>query len=169
MSELEKRVREKYVKITKSLIEKGLTVSTMESCTAGQVISLITDTEGSSGAVKGAFVTYSNEAKIMQGVPADTISKFGVYSEETACAMAQACRKTYAADIGIGITGSLSNVDPANNDSIPGQVHFAIETPDGTKACTHSVPCDGGRYESKLYIADLVADKLLTETLQNIQ
>ena len=64
----EKKVREEYRILTKSLISRKLTITTMESCTAGQIASLITDTEGSSEILKGAFVTYSNEAKIMMGV-----------------------------------------------------------------------------------------------------
>ena len=75
---------------------------------------LITDTEGSSAVLKGAFVTYCNEAKIMQGVPAEIIDRYTVYSNETAGAMAQACRKAYNANIGIGVTGTMGNVDPAN-------------------------------------------------------
>ena len=68
-------VRKKYEVLTNSLIRRKLTITTMESCTAGQVVSLITDTEGSSAVLKGAFVTYSNEAKIMQGVPEKIIEK----------------------------------------------------------------------------------------------
>ena len=100
----------------------------MESATSGQIASLITDTEGSSAVLKGAFVTYCNEAKIMQGVPAEIIDKYTVYSKETAGAMAKACRKAYNANIGIGVTGTMGNVDPANpNVSVPGQVYFAID------------------------------------------
>ena len=41
--------------------------------------------------------------------------------------MAQACSKTYNADIGIGVTGSMGNVDPANAAaSVPGQVWVAF-------------------------------------------
>ena len=65
--------------------------------------------------MKGAFVTYSNEAKIKQGVPADIISTFGVYSPETAAAMARVCRDAYAADFAIGITGTFGNIDPGQN------------------------------------------------------
>ncbi|MGN0960180.1 MAG: CinA family protein, partial [Coriobacteriales bacterium] len=51
-----------YRQLTLLLIERGLSASTMESCTGGLIASLITDTEGSSAVLKGAFVTYSNEA-----------------------------------------------------------------------------------------------------------
>ena len=66
-------VREKYRRLTAGLIENKLQVTTMESCTSGQVASLLTDTEGSSAVVKGAFITYSNEARIRQGVPVQLI------------------------------------------------------------------------------------------------
>ena len=84
----ENEIRERYRLLTKKLIEKKLTITTMESATGGQIASLITDTEGSSSVLKGAFVTYCNEAKIMQGVPAETIKRYSVYSKETASAMA---------------------------------------------------------------------------------
>lgn len=85
----ESDIRNDYRRLTKLLIERGMTISTMESATSGQIVSLITDTEGSSAVLKGAFVTYCNEAKIMQGVPAEILDKYTVYSKETAEAMAK--------------------------------------------------------------------------------
>ena len=63
----ESDIRKDYHNLTKLLIEKNMTITTMESATSGQIASLITDTEGSSAILKGAFITYCNEAKIMQG------------------------------------------------------------------------------------------------------
>ena len=95
----EASVREKYAKLTRCLIETSTTITTMESCTCGQVASLITDIEGASAILAGADITYSNAAKIRRGVPAEIIDTFGVYSPETAGAMAEACRATFGADI----------------------------------------------------------------------
>ncbi|MCR5674660.1 MAG: CinA family protein [Lachnospiraceae bacterium] len=156
----EKSVRDKYERLTGLLIERKLTITTMESCTAGQIISLITDTEGSSAVVKGAFVTYCNEAKLRQGVPAAVIKRYGVYSEETARAMADACRGAYRADIGIGITGTFGNTDLDNRDSIPGEVYFAVSTAHGTQSSHCSVPAQPSRSAYKLYMADVVVSKL---------
>ena len=113
----EKDIREDNRSLTKLLIQKNMTISTMESATAGQIVSLITDTEGASAIIKGAFVTYCNEAKIMQGVPSEVIDKYTVYSKETAIAMAEACSKAYKSDIGIGVTGTMGNVDPFNKEA----------------------------------------------------
>ena len=156
----EQAVRRKYERLTKELIKRELTITTMESCTAGQIASLITDTEGSSAVLPGAFVTYSNQAKIRQGVPADTIETYGVYSMETAHAMALACRQAYQTKIGIGITGSFGNVDPNNPDSIPGEVFFAIHTEKEVRGEHCTIPVQPSRLAYKLYIADIIADYL---------
>lgn len=160
-ADFEQNVRKKYQTITKTLIDKKVSITTMESITSGQIASLLTDTEGASAILKGAFVTYSNEAKIKQGVPSQVIEKYGVYSEEVAIFMAMECRKAYGADIGIGITGSAGNVDPANNDSVPGEVYFAIDCDKKTRSFKAELPPMETRLMYKLAAADLVADRLL--------
>ena len=157
----EAATREKYRQLTLRLIGAGQTITTMESCTSGQVASLITDTEGASAVMPGAFVTYSNAAKIRMGVPAETIEAFGVYSAQTATAMARACRKDCGTDIGIGVTGTFSNADPNNADSAPGEVYFAIDKADGTTVWHCSVPAQPSRLAYKLFMADVIADRPL--------
>lgn len=157
----ENTIRALYRAITLSLIDRKMTITTMESCTAGLVASLITDTEGSSAAMKGAFITYSNEAKVARGVPAELIERCGVYSIETAEAMARACRAAYAADIGIGVTGTMGNVDPANRDSVPGEVYIAIEYHHSMHAWRLSMPPCPTRYAGKLAVAGEVGTRLM--------
>lgn len=153
--------REMYKRITRNLIEKGLTITTMESATSGQIASLITDTEGSSAVLKGAFVTYCNEAKIMQGVPEEILEKYTVYSRETAAAMAKACRNTYGADIGIGVTGTMGNVDPANpGASVPGQVYFAIDFKGSVETFFVELPPQPTRLAYKLAVAWEIGEEL---------
>ena len=157
----EQEISNAYRKLTRSLIEKNLTITTMESATSGQIASLLTDTEGASAILKGAFVTYSNEAKILQGVPAEVIAEHSVYSRETAAAMAEACRKAYGADIGIGVTGTMGNVDPANAEaSVPGCVYFAIATADGTATFFRELAPQPTRLAYKLAVAWEVAEEL---------
>ena len=156
----ESEIRGDYRHLTEFLIRQKMTITTMESATSGQIASLITDTEGASAILKGAFITYSNDAKIRQGVPAEIISKYGVYSAETASAMAEACRNAFHADIGIGITGSFSNKDPRNKDSIPGEVYFAISTENRTESFHCTLPALASRKEYKFMTADMIADRL---------
>lgn len=157
----EKRIREAYRTLTRILVEKQLSITTMESATSGQVASLITDTEGASAILKGAFITYSNEAKIMQGVPKQLIEQYGVYSEETAKAMAMCCRNAYDAKIGIGITGTMGNIDPANEDSVPGQVYFAIDFAGRIYSYNRKIQVQPSRYAYKLAVAKEIVDILL--------
>ncbi|MEI3375807.1 MAG: CinA family protein [Coprococcus catus] len=71
-------------------------------------------------------MTYCNEAKVMQGVPADTIDRYGSFQGNSRGNGSSLC-ETYQVDIGIGVTGTMGNIDPANPDaSVPGQVYFAI-------------------------------------------
>ncbi|MDO4489810.1 MAG: nicotinamide-nucleotide amidohydrolase family protein [Lachnospiraceae bacterium] len=161
MTELEKQVRALYRELTKTLIEKEKQITTMESATSGQIASLITDTEGSSAIMKGACITYSNEAKILQGVPEETIQSFGVYSRETARAMAEAARRIYQADLAIGITGTMGNVDPVNADSVPGQVYFALDLQGKVTDYYRELPSQDSRYGYKLLVAKEIVEVLL--------
>lgn len=159
---IESVIRKDYEKLTKLLIEKHMTITTMESATAGQLASLITDTEGSSAVLKGAFVTYCNEAKIMQGVPKEIIDRYTVYSKETAEAMAKACIKAYQADIGIGVTGTMGNVDPDNQaSSVPGQVYFAIGIEGNIKSYYVELEPQPTRLAYKLAVAKEIYDVLM--------
>lgn len=152
---------EKFERVTKTLIEKHLTVSTMESCTAGLIASLLTDTEGASAVFPGGLVTYSNLTKERSGVPEETISAFGVYSKETAAAMADAAAANFATDYAVGVTGTLGRPDPNNEDSVPGEVHFAIHTPGSTVPETITRLTAKTRAEAKRLVADRIADALL--------
>ena len=157
----ERAARGLYRALTLALIERGLTVSTMESCTGGLVASLITDTEGASNVFPGAFVTYCNAAKIAAGVPREIIDTHGVYSPQTAAAMARACRNAFGADIGVGVTGTMGNVDPANGDSVPGQAWFAIACGADTRVRALSLCPMPGRLACKLAVAIPIAETLL--------
>ena len=169
------QVQKKYNLLTKTLISKKITITAMESCTSGLISSLITDTEGASEIFKGAFVTYSNKAKISQGIPANLIEEYGVYSKETAAAMATVCRKLMSTDIGIGVTGTFGNTDPANKDSVIGEVFYAIDFFGGVGSWKIKVESDDSdttqlriadksfsRFNCKLQVADAVVTSLLS-------
>lgn len=157
-------VQKKYRALTKLLITKDLSITAMESCTAGFIASLITDTEGSSAVMKGSFITYSNEAKIACGVSPLIIEKKGVYSIETAEEMVRAALEKYPSHIGIGITGSFGNVDPANSDSVPGEVYIAVSVKGKTVSEKIVLPENISRFESKICAADKVVE-LISSTL----
>ena len=110
------------------LVERGLTLAAMESCTGGLLSNVITNVPGSSRYFRGAIVSYATEIKEQMGVDPAIIAEHGVYSAPTAAAMAKAARKTLGADIGIGITG-VAGPDPQEGISV-GQVYIGLDAGD---------------------------------------
>ncbi len=112
------------------LIERGLTLAAMESCTGGLLSSLITDVPGSSAAFLGGLVSYATALKKQWGVPAEVIAQYGVISIDTARAMAMAARERLGADIGVGITGVAG---PDEQEGKPvGTIHIAVASAERT-------------------------------------
>lgn len=98
---------EDYAQVVgKMLMEKGLSISSAESCTGGMFAAALTDVPGISAVFDRGLVTYSNRAKTEElGVSPDTLSKYGAVSRETALEMAEGVRRVSGSDIGISVTG----------------------------------------------------------------
>ena len=147
--------------IINSLIDRQITISTMESCTSGMIASMITDTSGASAVFPGGFVTYLNETKVFAGVDEKIIKEYGVYSGECAKAMAETVREKLNTDIGIGITGTTGNPDPNNADSVQGQAFFSIVWKESVFVDEIHVDVTGkSRHGIKQLYADRVFEKL---------
>ncbi len=81
-------------------------IVTAESCTGGLIASCLTAIPGSSTAVEGGFITYSNESKSrFLGVPRDALASHGAVSDVVASAMAEGALAQASADIAIAVTG----------------------------------------------------------------
>ena len=90
----------------KLLLEKGLTLSTAESCTGGGIASVITSISGSSEYFKGGIVAYANEVKTaLLGVSETTLEKHGAVSEETGLEMAKGAMKSMKTSCAIATSG----------------------------------------------------------------
>ena len=117
--------------VVKALIRTGKTVATAESCTGGLIAKRLTDVPGSSAAVKGGFVTYTNEMKIsMLGVSPDTLEAYTEYSEQTAAEMARGARLRTGADIAVSTTG-IAGPGGGTDDCPVGTVFVGISTAEG--------------------------------------
>lgn len=101
-------------KVVERLKELNLHIATMESCTGGGVANAITNVPGASGVLLFSAVTYSNEYKIKMGVNSETIDKYSVYSIEVAREMSKSISDFAHSDIGVGVTGKMGVLDPAN-------------------------------------------------------
>ena len=112
--------------VADALLERGLTIATAESCTAGGLASRLTDRPGSSAYVLGGMVVYSNAMKTeLAGVPAELIERVGAVSAEVALALAAGARDRIGADLGVGITG-IAGPDGGSADKPVGLVHFCV-------------------------------------------
>jgi PncC family amidohydrolase len=79
---------------------------TAESCTGGLIAKLLTDAPGSSDVVWGAFVTYSNDAKMrLLGVSAKILRQYGAVSQETARAMTEGAIAVSGAQAAVAVSG----------------------------------------------------------------
>lgn len=150
-----------WCEIVNKLIEKNLTIATMESCTGGGIASEITSISGASAIIRESFVTYCNEAKIKHGVPAEVIEKYTVYSKETAIEMAKAAKKEADSDIAIGITGQLGRIDPNNPVEKLNHVWFAIIDKNDNVINKEIVVPDDDRKKQKEYAINEVANELI--------
>ncbi len=123
------------------LKERGLTLSTAESCTAGLLSSRIASVAGASSYLLGAVVAYSNEIKsLLLDIPDDVIAQHGAVSEEVARAMASGAKAKLGSDIALAVT-CVAGPDP--QDGVPvGQMYLAIATPDGVDVRGVRVPGD---------------------------
>jgi competence/damage-inducible protein CinA-like protein len=121
--------------VGRMLVERGLTIGTMESATGGLLASTLTDAPGSSRYMRGGFVASATEQKIAWGVPAEVVLEHGVISVETARAMARAAREATGAGIGIGITG-VAGPDPQEDKPV-GTMHIALDDGDGGDATSY--------------------------------
>lgn len=88
------------------LMDKGLSLSSAESCTGGMFASTMTDIPGISQCFDRGLVTYSNQAKMEElGVRAEMLEKFGAVSEETALEMVEGLQRVSSSDVCISVTG----------------------------------------------------------------
>ena len=88
------------------LKEKGMTLSTAESCTGGFIAKRMTDLRGSSEVFIGGAVTYATESKTkVLGVDSQLIEQFGVVSSEVASEIAKRARVLFNSDIAVSTTG----------------------------------------------------------------
>ncbi|HIU25225.1 MAG TPA: competence/damage-inducible protein A [Candidatus Copromorpha excrementigallinarum] len=92
--------------VCKKLMDKGLTISSAESCTGGLFAKSVTDIPGISKCFDRGIVTYSNRAKMEGlGVKEETLEKYGAVSEKTALEMAEGLKRLSGSDICISVTG----------------------------------------------------------------
>lgn len=148
--------------VINKLIEKNITISTMESCTGGFIASSITNIEGASQIFKFGAVTYSNEYKIKMGVNKKTIDKYTVYSIEVAREMAKTISKFTSSDIAIGVTGKINREDINNPGTSNNIIYYSIYIQKDNRYYDVILnTINDTRINNKKYIMESITNKLL--------
>jgi len=137
--------------ITRTLLERGLTACTAESCTAGWLGKYLTDLPGSSSAFVGGVIAYSNDIKErLLDVPRDLLIAHGAVSEPVAKAMAAGARARLGADYALSITG-IAGPGGGTDTKPVGLVFVGLAGPDGTHAFEHRL--SGDREQIRMFAA----------------
>jgi len=154
-------------RVTRRLIEHGVTIATAESCTGGMLGELLTRMPGSSKAFVGGAITYSDAEKVRQlGVSPKALETHGAVSEQTVLAMAQGAHERFGVDIAVAISG-IAGPDGGTPDKPVGTVWIAAY--DGgamaTHAATKRLSWPGARDQIRL-LSSWWALKLVDELLE---
>ena len=113
------------------LLKKGMSFASAESCTGGNIAHVITLIPGSSEVFKGTAVTYATSMKTkVLGVPAETIERRGVVSQEVVEAMATGVRNLMEADFGVATTG-VAGPSGGTDENPVGTVWIAVASASG--------------------------------------
>jgi nicotinamide-nucleotide amidase len=133
--------------LRRALSNKGQRLAIAESCTGGQVSSLVTSAAGSSQIFSGAVVAYADEVKREHlGVPASVLELNGAVSEPTAIAMAEGVRRRFRSDWGLAVTG-IAGPGGATPEKPLGTVHFAASGPGVLRHQLRVIPGDRARVQ----------------------
>lgn len=117
--------------IGRLLKEKNKTISTAESCTGGEIASMITSVPGSSAYYKGSVVAYSNSVKTrLLGINEEILSKYGAVSEETVKEMAKSARRILGTDFSLATSG-IAGPDGGTESKPVGTLWMAVDSEKG--------------------------------------
>lgn len=117
--------------IVNSLKQDNKTLSVAESCTGGQIASMITSISGSSAVFNGSIVSYSNDIKnVWLGVSKETFENYGAVSELCVREMMEGVLKTTLADFAMATSG-IAGPDGGTKDKPVGTVYVGARAKNG--------------------------------------
>jgi PncC family amidohydrolase len=146
-------------RVQQTMIERGLSLATAESCTGGLIGHALTENSGSSGFYVGGVISYSDELKRSElSVEAHVLEQHGAVSAQTAVAMAEGARSRYGADVAVAVTG-IAGPDGGSEQKPVGLTYVAVADADGHDVRRHTWHED--RHANKLRGAEAALTLLL--------
>jgi len=151
--------------VARLLLERGQTLATAESCTAGRLAAALTRLSGSSAWFAEGAVVYSNAAKERAcGVPHTLLETCGAVSEPVARALAEGVRARAGTTWGLATTG-IAGPTGGSPEKPVGTVHIAVAGPDGTAHRALWLPGDREQVMARAVagVLNLLRETLLAE------
>ncbi len=120
--------------IGKLLMDKGMTLGTVESCTGGSIAEMIVSLAGSSAFYQGSIVSYTNELKEkLVGVRKETLIANGAVSQQVVEEMSQNGKNKLGVDYCISVSG-IAGPTGGSEEKPVGTVWISITGPENTYA-----------------------------------
>jgi len=147
------------------LTEKGLSITTVESCTAGLIGATLVNVPGVSKVFSEGYIAYSNSAKIkLVNVKKETLEKHGAVSGEVALEMVKGAATKSKADVAISATG-IAGPDGGTLDKPVGLLYIGLSI--HGNVTIHEFYLQGNREENRMGTVE-EGFKLLIRKLKQI-
>lgn len=144
--------------LAKTLIERRITISACESCTAGLFAATLAETPGISEVLECSLVTYSNEAKMREaGVSAGTLEKYTAISEQTAAEMADGLYEKTRSDICVSITG-VAGPEDINEEQKAGLAYIGVRYKGETRVIRMQTRNLGRKHNMRLFMLRMMSE-----------
>jgi nicotinamide-nucleotide amidase len=116
--------------VLRLLGDRGETVATAESATAGDIAARLGRVPGASHGLQGGIAVYATQVKRdVLGVDPAILDEHGPVSAEVTLELARLARERFGTDWGIGVTG-CAGPEPQNGQPV-GTAFWALAHPDG--------------------------------------
>lgn len=116
------------------LLEHGLQLGTIESCTGGRIAQMLTDNPGASAYYHGSIIAYDNEVKkSLLGVSEKTLKEYGAVSEAAVREMVAGGLEQLGTDIVVATSG-IAGPDGGTDEKPVGTIWIAVGNKDRIEA-----------------------------------
>jgi nicotinamide-nucleotide amidase len=152
-------------RVSERLTDRGLRLTTAESCTGGMVAARLTDPAGASRFLSAGLVTYSDGAKTrVLGVRPETLAAYGAVSEPVVREMLTGARAAGESEAAVAITG-VAGPGGGSADKPVGTVWVAASVLDRIAVERHHFPGDRAAVrEASVRAALELLDRILEST-----
>ena len=142
--------------VVHALRKSSLEITTVESCTCGQVLAQLGSVSGASAVLKEGAVAYHNDVKIKNfGVSPGLIKRYGVVSEHCVEAMALGALERTGAHVACATSG-IAGPEGGTKAKPVGTVWIAVASAEGMSTRLLSLRGDRGRIQRRAAMSVLL-------------